>query len=227
MSAVLSVEAARAILGDDVLGPSEVERVFGVATAAETPPIPLTRDELAAAHRRGEMLVLRGPHAGDAAPLTLVRLLQRFPDAFDQRYLRRVGYQLKDDWGIELEPLAATDTCEAGWALVRKEVLDDTCNLSYDEQEVVLRRHSDALGTARTATRRRAAVEVVYDTLLYLGVRQLHLLEKTWDWSGSHTLDGGYLNIGGFGSNGMQILSFSRAVRHGRLGVCPTRQLLP
>jgi hypothetical protein len=67
-------------------------------------------------------------------------------------------------------------------------------------------------------------VEGVYDTLLCFLARKVRLLEHSWDWSRSATLDGGYLNVGGFGATGMQILSFSRAIRHGRLGVCPTYQ---
>jgi hypothetical protein len=116
-----------------------------------------------------------------------------------------------------LEPLAATDTCTFGWALVRKEILDETRNLAYDEQDEVVTRH-------RVDVRRRTAVEAVYDTLLHFGARHARLLETTWDWTKSRTVDGGYLNVGGFGSTGLQILSFSRAVRHAALGVCPTRQ---
>jgi hypothetical protein len=224
MPATLSVQDACAILADDVLGPDEVKAAFGLARVTAAPSIPFTRDQLAAARRAGEMLVLRVSQAGDDAPLTIVQMIQRFPDAFDKKLLRRVGYQLRDEWGIELEPLAATDTCTLGWALVRKEVLDESRNLAYDEQDVALRRHAAALGVAATAVRRRAAVEAVYDTLLYWGARQVRLLERTWDWSASRTVDGGYLNVGGFTTGGMQILGFSRAVRHGGLGVCPTRQ---
>lgn len=210
----LSVDDARAILGDDVLGADAVARIFGVTTDA--PPLPFSGDDLAAARQGGEMLVLRIARDGNE-PLTLQRLIQRFPQCFDERYLRKMGYQLRDDWGIELEPLAATDTCSFGWALTRKEILAETCNLAYDEQDAVVQR-------SRTGVRRRSAVEVVYDTLLFSEARGVRLLAKTWDWTNSPTIDGGYLNVGGFGSAGLQILSFSRAVRHGALGVCPTRQ---
>jgi hypothetical protein len=44
-----------------------------------------------------------------------------------------------------------------------------------------------------------------------------------WDWSSSRTIDGGFLNLGRFNDAGMQVFSYSRAVRHGQLGVCPTR----
>ncbi len=214
MSAVLKVSDAHAILGHDVLGADEAHAVFGVRV--EAPPLPFTADELSAAKAAGEMLVLR--LAKDAtAPLTLQHMIQHLPQLFDERYLRKMGYQLRDDWGIELEPLAATDTCTLGWALVHKEPLPETCNLAYDEQDAVVTRD-------RVDVRRRSAVESAYDTLLYFGARHVRLLEKTWDWTKSRTTDGGYLNVGGFSPAGLQILSFSRAVRHGALGVCPTRQ---
>ena len=214
MSAVLKVSDAHAILGHDVLGADEAHAVFGVRV--EAPPLPFTTDELTAAKMASEMLVLR--LAKDAsAPLTLQHMIQHLPQCFDERYLRKMGYQLRDDWGIELEPLATTDTCAFGWALVRKDPLPETCNLAYDGQDEVVTR-------ARVDLRRRTAVEAVYDTLLYFGARHKRLLEKTWDWTKSRTIDGGYLNVGGFGPTGLQILSFSRAVRHGALGVCPTRQ---
>jgi len=214
MSAVLKVTDAHAILGHDVLGGDEAHAVFGVRV--EVPPLPFTAEELTAAKTAGEMLVLR--IAKDASgPLTLQRMIQHMPQSFDERYLRKMGYQLRDDWGIELEPLAATDTCTLGWALVHKEILSETRNLAYDEQDAVVTRD-------RVDVRRRTAVEAVYDTLLHFGARHARLLSTTWDWTKSRTVDGGYLNVGGFGPAGLQILNFSRAVRHGALGVCPTRQ---
>jgi hypothetical protein len=214
MPVVLKVSDAHAILGHDVLGAEEAAAVFGVRV--EAPPLPFTVDELTAAKTAGEMLVLR--LAKDpSVPLTVQRMIQHLPESFDERYLRKMGYQLKDDWGIELEPLAATDTCTFGWALVHKDILPETRNLAYDEQECVVTRH-------RVDVRRRTAVEAVYDTLLYFGARHVRLLEKSWDWTKSRTIDGGYLNVGGFAQAGLQILSFSRAVRHGALGVCPTRE---
>ena len=222
MPATLSLTDARAILGDDVLGPDEIAAVFG--TAASAARIPFSRDDLAGAARQGEMLVWRVTTDGNGAPLTLLYMVERLPEAFDQKLLRQMGYQLKDDWGIEREPLAATDRCAPGWALVRKEILDDSRNRTYDQQEVVLQRYAGSVGASAGSVRRRSGVEAVYDSVLYFAARKTRLLAQSWDWSSSATIDGGYLNVGGFGSSGLQILSFSRAVRHGGLGVCPTRQ---
>jgi len=218
-----TVEEARAILGDDVLGPQEISAAFG-STPKTVVPIEFTTDDLRAARDGGEMLVLRAAHLTDNTALTVMQMLHRFPDFFDKRLLRQVGYQLKNDWGIELEPLAATETCAVEWALVRQQILEDSRNLGYDEQTALLGRYAEALHVPANRVRRRTAVEAVYDTILYRSARGARLLENTWDWTSSRTVDAGYLNVGGFGSQGMQILSYSTAVRHGGLGVCPTRQ---
>ena len=132
-----------------------------------------------------------------------------------------MGYQLKDEWGIELEPSANTETCAPGWDIVRKEVLKETLNVTYEEQERYLAEYAKKFSVA---VRRRSAVEAVYDTLVVWLCHDQRLLERSWDWSSTRTVDGGYLNVGGFGKNGLQIFSYSRAVRHGALGVCPARQ---
>lgn len=221
----IPLEQARTILGGDVLGPAEVASVFGaVSAAAPGADIPFTSADLAAAREHGMLLVLRVAESDAHVPLTILDMLRRFPQAFDPKLLRQMGYQLRDEWGIALEPLAATDTCTSGWALVRKDVLEETCNVSYEEQGGLVRRFGALVGDA--PFRRRTAVEAVYDTVLYATARKIRLLERSWDWSSSATLDGGYLNVGGFASTGMQVLSFSGAVRHGHLGVCPAWQPL-
>jgi hypothetical protein len=226
MTQSLSLEEARAVLGKDILGPEEVAAAFGPLSAAERDiPVPHKRAELEAARRAGEMLVLRVARAADHRAITIAHMIQTFPEAFDQKLLRQAGYQLKNDWGIELEPLAREETCQTGWALVRKEILDSTRNLAYDEQSACLAQYAATLGVPAESVRRRTAAEATYDTVLAFAARGERLLEKTWDWTSSETVDRGYLNVGGFGAQGMQLLSFSGAVRHGALGICPTRAL--
>lgn len=222
---IVTLEEARRVLGDDVLGPQEVERVYGgMPRELLDAPIGMTREQLLAARQAGEMLILRVARGADDGPLTVLQMIERYPQAFDNKLLAQMGYQLKDDWGITLEPRAATDTCETGWALVRKTILEESRNLSYEEQDATLWAYADSVGVPPATIRRRSAVEAVYDTVLYHAARGVRLLEKTWDWSSSRTVDGGYLNVGGFSPRGVQVLSFSRAIRHGGLGVCPMRR---
>jgi hypothetical protein len=222
MADSVSLADARAILSDDLLGPEEIRRAFG-EPMPPTPPIPFSRNVLERAPAEGEMLVLRLDRFAAEAPLTPLALIERVPRAFDQARLRQMGYQLKEEWGITLEPLARTATCMTGWALVRKVILAESRNLSFEEQEEVLRACADARGL-RAPVRRRTGVEAMYDTILAYEARGERLLERSWDWCSTRTLDGGFLNVGGFGAAGLQILSYSPGVRHGALGVCPTCQ---
>lgn len=223
MTQRVTLDEARSLLGQDLFGPEEVGAAFGSLDSASAElPIPYDRTEIEAAKKNGEMLVLRLPQGADGKPITINAMIERFPKAFDEGLLRKAGYQLKSEWGIELEPLAEKDTC-SGWALVRKQILEDTRNLAYEEQSARLQDYAGARSLGIDGVRRRTAVEAVFDTVVVFAARGEHLLENTWDWTSSETVDGGYLNVGGFGTKGMQILSFSAAVRHGALGICPTR----
>jgi hypothetical protein len=216
----IDLSEARRLLGSDVLGPDEVRATFGVTVPAPPLPYALAELEIAAAH--GEALIYH-THRDAAGPLTLQRLIERFPEVFDARLLRQTGYQLKDDWGIALEPLAQSETCVPGWRLVRKRILDETRNRVYAEQEDALAQCAANLHLPPKVLRRRSAIEIAYGLLLYHATRGERLLAREWDWSSSRTLDAGYLNVGGFGPQGLQVLSYSPAVRHGALGVCPAR----
>lgn len=217
MGAGTELQRAREILDDDVIGPEEVAAVFGTSPGPTgAAPVPFSIEQLQRAKAEGELLILRASRAADG-PLTLLRLIQRFPQAFDPAYLQKMGYQLKSEWGIELEPLAGEETCSDRWALVRKEPLLQACNLSYEEQDELL------AGLTGARLRRRSATEIAFDLVAYHGARSRRLLYDGWDWSSSRTADGGYLNVGHFDEQGMQIFAFSPGVRHGKLGVCPNR----
>jgi len=220
MPAKTDLHSARSILGKQLVGPEEVVAAFGsAAPAAAAEAVPFSVADLEAARDNGEFLILRTSHAG-AEPLTLLWLIRRFAGAFDAAFLRKTGYQLKNDWGIEIEPLAAQDTCAPGWALVKRDVLPSTLNLNHAEQEEEIRQYA-ARRAAAGRTRRRTAVEAAYDTLAVHHATGERLLARSWDWTSSRTVDGGLLNVGHFDERGMQILSFSFGVRHGQLGVCP------
>lgn len=210
---------AREILANDVLGPGEAQTVLGVEIDPASEKVPFSEAELRAARELGEMLVWRAGLCGSGA-LTIERMIQLQPTAFDASFLDAVGYQLRAEWGIRSEPLSGSETCEAGWYLVRKDPLPASLNLDYDGQERALAAHAQQASGAR----RRTATEAVYDTLLCRIGAGRPILASMWDWTTSPTLDGGLLNVGGGGNGGLQVLSYSRAVRHGALGVCPTRR---
>src|SRR5262249_10330778 len=150
--------------------------------------VPFSIDELRAARENGEMLVFR--LARDAkGPLTIERLIEVFAHAFEPKLLTKVGYTLRDEWGILLEPLAKTETCAVGWHLAHKAPVAATCNLSYYEQQAALHKRGHSV------ERRRTAVEATLDVVLYQACRGERLLQQSFDWTSSRTVDGGYLCV--------------------------------
>ena len=218
---------AATALGDAVLGPAELAPVLGydplsVLTSAERAAvgrIPFTSRELEQARNDGAFLVLRVPRDPEH-PLTMLVLAERLQGGLDPKVHKGVGYSLRDEWTIDAQPFAANDTCAAGWWLVRRAPLPGTLNRGYRAQDDVLA----GLGNARDdRPARRSAVEIAYDTLLWHRVRRERLLADAWDWSRSPSNDQGYAALGEFGTAGLGVIAYSRAVRFGTLGVCPQR----
>jgi hypothetical protein len=218
---------ATTILGPAVLGPSELAGALGFdPLAVLTDPerraaarIPYARADLERARADGEILVLRIPR-DPSGPLTMLTLAARLHGGLDPKVHKGVGYLLRDEWTIDLQPFATTETCAAGWALVRREPLPATTNRGYRAQDDVLA----GLGAAPNGRpHRRSAVEIAYDTLLWHRIRGERLLAGAWDWSRSASNDQGLAALGEFGEQGLGVIAYSRAVRFGTLGVCPQR----
>lgn len=224
---IAGLDDAITTLGGAVLGPREIEAALGVDPLAALSPaeraaagtLPFGREELGRARADGEMLVLRIAQLADG-PLTMLRLGERLAGGLDPRVHRGVGYMLRDEWTIDTQPFATTETCITGWYLVRRALLPATCNLVYRAQDDVLA----SLGTPRPGVpRRRSAVEIAYDTLLWQRAHDERLLAGTWDWSRSASTDQGLAALGEFSEGGLGVIAYSRAVRFGTLGVCPQR----
>jgi len=111
----LSTSQAREILGPDCLTLEEVCGALNLAADAVPAHLRQIGDsvhfsaaELETARADGEILIFR--LANDAAgPLTIQRFIERSPELFDPKLLTKVGYALRDEWGITLEPLAKTE----------------------------------------------------------------------------------------------------------------------
>jgi hypothetical protein len=218
------LDAAARALGGRVLGPRELASALGfdplaVLTPAEAKAVarlPFGPADLERARREGEMLVLRIPRDPDG-PLTMLRLAARLQSGLDPAVHKGVGYLLRPEWTIDDQPFANQETCAAGWWLVRREPLRETLNRAYAEQDQVL-------GPGTTdRPRRRSAPEIAFDTLLWQRAHGERLLAAAWDWSRSVSTDQGYAALGEFGSAGLRVIAYSRAVRFGTLGVCAQR----
>lgn len=233
---LVRLELLQSVLGDSFVPPGALRSV--IPDGAEfSAPLPFSADEVHVTGKgadrrvelpkllelvaRGEMLLIPRIAEAGGKPLTIASLVERYPEAFESRLLKQVGYQLKEEWGILIEPLSLTETPAPGWAVVAKRPLARTLNRTYEEQTRILDEWASPWTQDGWTVRRRRAVEIVYDLILLWKIRGERLLEKQWDWSTSRTVDRGIVNVGGFGLRGMEILAYSAAVRHGALGVCP------
>jgi len=207
----LSHDDAARLFGTDLIGASALRGLLGADVAA-APPIPFTRDVAETAHRDGCLLIYRVAALADGRPLNLATLAQLTSGRSDGL----VAFAAEDAWYLQDATVNAA-VPEAGWALVAKEPWRETCNQVYVRGEEALRRRA-----GDQPWRRRRAPEIVLDTLAYAAARGTHLLADTWDWSSTSSHDGGLLNIGSFKESGLDVLAYSKAVKHGALGICPT-----
>jgi hypothetical protein len=221
---IRGLDAAAKTLGTNLLGPAQIRAAFGCDPLAALSPaetaavaaIPFPSADLEQAKRDGEFLVLRVARDAEG-PLTMLRLAARAEGSLDPATHKGVGYLLRPEWTIDDQPFATEETPIVGWWLVRREPLPKTFNRNYGEQDT-------ALGVADAARpRRRSAVEIAYDTLLWRHARGERLLGAAWDWSRSESKDRGYAALGEFGEKGLRVIAYSRAVRFGTLGACPQR----
>lgn len=224
-TSAVTIAEARSIFGQYMLAPEDVARVLAASSrdlavpAEHLESVPYDREALEAGRKRGDVLVYRVAADG-TSPLTILSLLDRFPETVQPQLLKGVGYQLKDEWTVTGEPFAGTTTCRTGWRLVHGAPVPSTCNCTYDQQTAALARYAESLGLAERLTR-RSAVEIVYDTIMLGRAHGARLLERAWDWSDTPTQDGGFATVGEFGADGLKMVGYSRAVRFGNLGVCP------
>jgi hypothetical protein len=220
-AATTSLAEARTIFGTFMLGPDDVDRVLGSPSSSAAADVPFARADLERARARGDVLVFRADTEG-TVPLTLGRLIERFPETLQPGLRKGVGYQLKDEWTVLQEPLTGSATCRPGWALVHASPVVATCNLNYEQQDGALARYNpDENGSTFS---RRSAVEAAYDTILLNRAHGTRLLTNAFDWSDTPTQDGGFVTVGQFEEDGLRIVGYSRAVRFGTLGVCPQRR---
>ena len=207
----LSLEEARGLFGSDLIDGAALRGLLGREPDG-VPAIPFARDVASAARETGCMLVYRPAALPDGGAITL-STIARFCAA---RTDGPVAFASEDPWFLDDETTDA-DPAEAGWALVAKEPWRETLNLVYERGEEGLRRRAGA-----QPWRRRRAAEIAFDTLAYAAAGRGRLLPAQWDWSSTQSRDGGFVNVGRFGDAGLDVLSYSKAVKHGALGICPT-----
>ena len=130
------IERAREVLGQDVLGPEQVKKAFGIELDPdEVPDIPFSKEELERAKELGQMLVLRTNQAPDGSPLTMQNMQELLQDQFDQEGKGRVLYDT--EW-YNNERFFTQETPEPFWALVTKDFIPGSTRKNYVEQTELL-----------------------------------------------------------------------------------------
>ena len=171
--------------------------------------LPIDPESATRLAQEGHGLAWRAAATVDGRPITLARLHEA--TAAD----RSGGFKGEEPWFVDL-PFASDETPEAGWAIFSLAPWRETLNRTFDA--------GDAAMLARAGTdpwRRRRSVEIAFDCFAAVAGGE-RLLERAWDWSGSPSTDGGLLTLGGFGATGLEVIAYSRAVKHDALGICPT-----
>lgn len=129
------MEAAVEILGkENVFGPKEVEKTFGVRTL-EAPGIPFSVEELERGRELGQMLVLRVDKTEDGKPMSIGAI----SDIVSKKWKNEAVLRTHEGWKSFIGEDAFTkNAARAGWALVSREVLADSLSKNYIEQTEVL-----------------------------------------------------------------------------------------
>lgn len=140
------IEAAIEKLGkENVFGPKEVEKTFGVRLV-EVPGIPFSVEELERAEKLGQMLVLRIDKTADGKPMSLEAMNTMLTKRWEKE---KKGGLLNTAEGWRDRVTGADDFAKiaprSGWALVSKDLLPDSTSKNYIEQtEIIVKTLKDA-----------------------------------------------------------------------------------
>ncbi len=231
-------ERAKQLFGEDFFGEEAIRimeekcKAKGINVQFKIPQIPfhLDEDQLESAKQeenqgRARMVVLRPESMvvnGEEKPITILNLRDLFknevtdPDSnettitYDNNPFGEGPVFWDQDWFDEEE--FAKEPIKPGFALPTNEVIPDSLNKTWDEQEALL----------LPGERRREAIEAVWDTLLHYSATGEKVLRINWDWTNGRTSDG-YAVYVRFDSDGLYVYAWSPGRPAPRLGVCSSR----
>lgn len=152
---------------------------------------------------------------------------------FDDKLIQITGANLlrlyaqffEDIQQVSLKMRAEThflqETPQMGWGLTTAEVLTESHNTNYTQQETVLKLHAYSHKSNEMRVRRRTLIEALFDLLAVKIVTGKQLLHTTADLTGSKI---GRVNLAviNYGESGIRISDINRQQAHPQLGVCPT-----
>lgn len=128
------IEAAIEKLGkENVFGPQEVEKTFGVRVE-EVPDIPFSIEQIERAEKLGQMLVLRVDKTPDGKPMSMEAMNEILVKKWEKEGKGGI-LNSADGWKNWIgEDFFTKEHPRLGWALVSKEVMPETLSKNYLEQ---------------------------------------------------------------------------------------------
>lgn len=224
----LSLREIKALFKNDFLGIPEIEKFTGRKFSENekkqiarmwTEKIKeqkITREDLERLKNEGFMVVLRTPtimHEGSELLATIENLQKKFKDLFSD-----LSWYKNEKLATDKE-----NAVRMAWAIVKKEVLDESRSKNWDEQGKYLQQWAKEHKIDSGFVTRRTPAEAAYDISAYYHARDKHILEKDWDWTDVQSSDGYFMLVGKFGSNGLGVNYVVRGYSSLYLGVCPSR----
>lgn len=205
-----TVKEASEILGkENVHGMDDLKKVF--QGHAFDLPIPFTREDLAKAKERNEILILCINEI-DGKPLTMKHLNEIVQPLYDKKNLGK--FLFDRDW-YEKEDFYRKDTMQFGWKLISKECIPNSKNKNFNNQEEIVKEHK--------GYKRATALEVAYLIAVRLLTTGERLYENEYAWTESATSDGLLVYVGCADREGVYVYGYSRGHSGGGIGVCLSR----
>ena len=133
----VSIEQAREILGQDVLGPEAVETTFGFMPE-DIPPIPFSIEDLEKAKELDQFLELRVDKTFNGNPLDMNKMHELLQPDFTANNQGKIlnSYGKADSWYKNEDFLK--DVSRASWVLVSKDVIPNSLNQNFLQQTDVI-----------------------------------------------------------------------------------------
>ncbi len=134
----IELQEAREIFGEDLLGPEEIEKTWGV-WLEDVPEIPFSREELERAKEMGQMLVLRIDKTEDGKPMSMKAMNAILAKRWEKKKIGGV-LNTAEEWRDKVtgSKVFSEVAPRAGWVLVSKELLPESTSKNYIEQTEVI-----------------------------------------------------------------------------------------
>ena len=131
----IEFQEARELLGEDLIGPEEIEKTWGVRPE-DVPEIPFSREELERAKEMGQMLVLRVEKTEDGKPMSMEAMIDIIQKRWDKEGKGKLLYTDNEykNWKERTGADFSQKSPRTGWAFVSKELLPQSTSKNYAQQ---------------------------------------------------------------------------------------------